>query len=273
MLDSVLIKKICDFVYVKPRSVQEIATHIEKNWRTADSYVEKIILEQGTLAIKTFREGSRGALKIVYWNNVDKIHSTDFQERLFKRIESARSKNDFSPFDIYQYVDVSKRSAFLEEQTEYSITEKQNLVNSLLSAEKQVLIFSGNLSWAHAAQDKKKIIDIFEEMAKRGVSIKILCNVDLESIDNISRMLEINEKIGKEMIEIRHANQPLRTFIIDSKLARFKEIKKSKLFIFYEITDEEWIEWLQKVFWNMFKTSIIASKRITDLKSIEKIKK
>ncbi|MFA5796874.1 MAG: hypothetical protein WC916_02440 [Candidatus Woesearchaeota archaeon] len=282
MLDSKTTKKILDFIYVKPRSIQEVAFHIAKNWRTADSYVDRIIKEQGVLACRIFREGTRGALKIVYWNNIEKIHSSDFQERLYKRIEAAQTKEDFSPFDIYQYVDEKKRSAFLEEQSEYTITEKQNLVQSLRSAQKQVLIFSGNLSWAHASQGRRKIIDIFEELASRNVSIKILCRVDLESIQNIERMLEINHKTRKEMIEIRHSKQPFRAFIIDDTLVRFKEMKqakpksgaeKSALYIFYDIRDEEWVEWLSKVFWNMFRTSISGLKRMSDLRSIEKIRK
>jgi hypothetical protein len=288
MLDSKLIKKICDFVYIKPRSIQEIAFHIEKNWRTADSYVNKIITEQGNLAIRNFREGSRGALKIVYWNNIEKIHSNDFQERLFKKIEIAKNRSDFSPFDIYQYVDKTKRHAFLEEQSEYTITSKQDLVTAMQSSEKQLLIFSGNLSWVNAIQDKKKIIDVFEELSNRNVSIKVLCQVNLESIKNIQKLLELNNKLNKNTIEIRHCEQPFRAFIIDNKLARFKESRKvtndildntnsknmtiKKAYIFYEITDEEWILWIQKVFWNLFRTSIDAKNRIKDIESIEKIK-
>ena len=284
MLDSKTTKKISDFVYVKPRSIQEIAQHIQKNWRTADSYVKRIIKEQGILAIRTFREGTRGALKIVFWNNIEKIHSSDFQERLFKKIESSRDKMDFSPFDIYQYVSDDKRYAFLEEQSEYTITQKQNLVNVLRSAKNQVLLFSGNLSWVNASQGKTKISDIFEEIAEKNILIKVLCRVDLESMKNIQKMLQINYKIKKEMIEIRHAEQPFRAFVIDDKLVRFKEIKqyeeqkteKSKkekrTHIFYEIMDEEWIEWIQKVFWNLFRTSIAAEKRLQDIETIEKIK-
>jgi hypothetical protein len=285
MLDSKLIKKICDFIYVKPRSIQEIAFHIQKNWRTADAYVDKIIKEQGTLSVRTFREGSRGALKIVYWNNIEKIHSNDFQERLFKKIESSRGKNDFSPFDIYQYVDKDKRKAFLEQQSEYTITSKQDLVGAMRKAEKQLLIFSGNLSWVNAIQDKKKIIDIFEELADRNVSIKVLCQVNLESIKNIEKLLELNHKLHKNNIEIRHCEQPFRAFVIDNNFARFKESRNIESlknhtktstsytsYIFYEISDEEWIEWIEKVFWNQFRTSISAENRIKDIESIEKIK-
>ena len=280
MLDSKLIKKICDFIYVKPRSIQEIAMHIQKNWRTADSYVDKIIKEQGNLSVRTFREGSRGALKIVYWNNVEKIHSNDFQERLFKKIEIAKDKKDFSPFDIYQYVDANKRRAFLEQQSEYTITAKQDLISAMRQTEKQLLIFSGNLSWVNAVQDKKKIIDIFEELANRNISIKVLCQVNLESIKNIEKLLELNHKLHKNNIEIRHCEQPFRAFAVDNTFVRFKESRniessshhETKTYIFYEISDEEWIEWIQKVFWNLFRTSISAENRIKDIESIEKIK-
>ncbi|MFA5084403.1 MAG: hypothetical protein WC475_03455, partial [Candidatus Paceibacterota bacterium] len=86
MLRSQEIKKIEDFVYVKPRSVQEIAEHIGKNWRTADRYIEDIVKNFGTLAIRVFREGTRGALKIVYWASAEKISSSVFQERLENKI-------------------------------------------------------------------------------------------------------------------------------------------------------------------------------------------
>jgi hypothetical protein len=281
MLDSATIKKISDFVYLKPRSIQEIAFHIQKNWRTADSYVDRISKEQGILAIRTFREGTRGALKIVFWNNIEKIHSSDFQERLYKRIEIARDKKDFSPFDIYQYVDEKKRYAFLEKQSEYTITSKQNLVGELRKTEKQLLIFSGNLSWVNALQGKNRIIDIFEDLADNNVSIKVLCEVDLESMKNIQKMLEINNKIGKEMVEIRHCLQPFRAFVVDNSFVRFKEIKyadhrhqkkRMHTYIFYDIRAEDWVEWIQKVFWNLFRTSIRAEKRLKDIESIEKIK-
>lgn len=294
MLDTKLIKKICDFIYIKPRSVQEVAFHIDKNWRTADSYVERIITQQGTLCTRTFREGSRGALKIVYWNNVEKISSNDFQDKLFKRIEAARTPKEFSPFDIYQHVDEKNRQAFLEEQSEYTITSKQDLVGAMRSCEKQLIIFSGNLSWVNAIQGKTRIIDVFEELSKRNVSIKIICQVNLESLKNIKRLLELNSKQHRNNIEIKHNEQPFRAFIVDGKFARFKELRRRGIeenskkssgthdkndrnsnkdnYIFYEISDEEWIDWLKKVFWNLFTASIGAEQRIKDIESIEKIR-
>ena len=88
MLDKKTIKKINDFVFSKPRTIQEIAELIGKNWRTADSYVNKIA-EEGTIAVRTFRGGTKGALKIVYWN-INPVQISSFQERLMKQIEAGR---------------------------------------------------------------------------------------------------------------------------------------------------------------------------------------
>lgn len=278
MLDTKTIKQINDFVYVKPRTMQEIAHLLQKNWRTANSYVEKIEKETGSISTRTFREGTRGALKIVYWNNVEKIHSSEFQEKLFRKIEAGKKTEDFSPFDIYQYVDENKRNVSSEMVDDESKTRIQDFVNALRSAQSQVLFFSGNASFINLPYGKKKIIDLIEELAKNKISIKVLTRIELPGLDNIKELTAINDRIGKEAIEIRHCEQPLRVTIIDNKLARLKEIKlpdkykegelKKKTFIFYEIYDEEWIEWLQKVFWNLFRTAIPAKKRLDGLKAI-----
>jgi len=60
MLNRQLIDKIEQFVYQKPRSIQEIAFLIDKNWRTADRYIIEIEKEYGTLATRIFRKGTRG---------------------------------------------------------------------------------------------------------------------------------------------------------------------------------------------------------------------
>jgi hypothetical protein len=282
MLTQQLIKQINDFVYTKPRTIDEISVHIDKNWRTANSYVERIAEQQGTLSIRTFREGTRGALKIVFWNNIERIHSSSLQERLYKQIESGRRKNDFTPSEIYQYVDEKKKNALIMNHEEY--TSKSNLndfANFLRTAEKQVLFFSGNLTWSNLDYQDKKILEIVEELAKQGVSIKILTRVELPGLESIKNILAINDRIGRQAIEIRHCFQPLRATIIDSKSARFKEIMtavdypKEELgkdaYLLYEILDEEWIQWLQKVFWNLFRTSIDANKRIKEIEAIKKI--
>src|SRR3989344_2357512 len=108
-MDSTIVKKIEDFVYSKPRAIQEIAQHIGKNWRTADRYVSYIEKEFGTLAVRVFREGTRGALKIVYSASIEKASSSIFQEKLEEEITNARWKEDFSAFDIFQYVQNNKK--------------------------------------------------------------------------------------------------------------------------------------------------------------------
>jgi len=281
VLNKEIEKKITEFVYLKPRTVQEVAFLIQKNWRTADSYVEKIGTETGMISSRTFRGGTRGALKVVFWNNVEKIHSSQFQERLFRQIESAKNKEDFSPLDIYQYVPDEKKKAFSEVVEDESISKEQNLKGLFTKAEEQILYFAGNMSFLEMKEKKKNILGMIEEAAKRGVSIKVLARIDITALENFKRMMEINHKIGREAIEIRHANQPLRGFIIDDKEIRLKEEKlpqnykkselKQKTRIFYEIYDEEWVEWLQKVFWNIFRTSIDAKQRVRDIEKIEKL--
>ncbi|MBN2459004.1 hypothetical protein JXB28_01865 [Candidatus Woesearchaeota archaeon] len=281
VLNKDIEKKITEFVYIRPRTIQEIAFLIQKNWRTADSYVEKIGTETGAIGTRTFRGGTRGALKIVYWNNTEKIHSSQFQERLFKQIESAKGKEDFSPLDIYQYVDANKKKAFSEVVEEESVATKQNLAALFAKAESQILYFAGNMSFLEMKEKKKNILEHIEEAARRGVSFKVLARIDITSLENFKRIMAINHKIGREAIEIRHASQPLRGFIIDDKEIRLKEEKnprdykkselKHKTRIFYEVYDEEWVGWLQKVFWNIFRTSIDAKQRIKDLEAVQKL--
>ncbi|MEM4703028.1 MAG: hypothetical protein QXP53_00895 [Candidatus Pacearchaeota archaeon] len=281
MLTPEIAKKINDFVYVKPRTIDEIANHIKKNWRTANRYVESIQKHQGNLAVRVFREGTRGALKIVYWANIENIHSTSLQERLFRKIEIGRTKEDFSPSEIYQYVNKNKKR--LSAHTYASYVSKKNFddfCSFLRGAQKQISFFSGNLTWSNMAYHDKKILQIVEELAKKNVIIKILTRVELAGIDNIKNILSINSKIGKEMVEVRHCYQPLRATIVDNKSARFKEILKKQdyakgelkedTYLLYEILDKEWVEWLQKIFWNLFNASISAEKRIEELEIIKR---
>src|SRR3989344_4027026 len=105
---------ILSLIQQKPRTIQEIAENIGKNWRTADRYVELIAQESGLIATRIFREGSRGALKVVYWNALEKTKGSAYQERLMQKIVQGLRKEDFSPLDIYQFVDSSNRKAFIK---------------------------------------------------------------------------------------------------------------------------------------------------------------
>ncbi|MBI4158813.1 hypothetical protein HY500_00975 [Candidatus Woesearchaeota archaeon] len=226
MLDTEAIKKIEDFVYLKPRSVQEIAKQIKKSWRTADRYVHEIEKEHGTLTTRIFREGTRGALKIVYWTSIENVHNSTFQEKLAKDIETFKNKEAFSAFDIYQHIDEKNKNASLEQIEEEAKTNLEELRAYLEKVNNQLLVFSGNLSWINLKNTKTDVFKVIEDLIKKKVSIKILCRVDITSKRTIEKLLDLNFKYGAEIIEIRHREQPLRALIIDNKILRLKEVKE-----------------------------------------------
>jgi len=280
-LTEPLRKKITDFVRKKPRTIQEISEHIKKNWRTAERYVEKIKQESGFIDSRIFRAGTRGALKIVFWNFIDDIHSTSFQDELLHDIMHGKRRPDFSPFDVYQYIDPQKRKLYFDRSgidPEIEITKEQDLVGFMKSAEKQIIVFSGNLSWINAKQEGKEMLEIVRELAKKGILFKIIARVSIIGMENVKKLLAINKEIGKDLIEIRHRYQPMRGMVIDNKIVRFKEMRdpshyklgelKEKTGIFYEIYDQDWIEWLQKVFWKMYSTALPAEKRLKEMEII-----
>ncbi len=279
MLNSEIIKQIENFVYSKPRSIQEIAQYIHKNWRTADRYISEIEKEFGTLSTRVFREGTRGALKIVYWSSVEKASSNTFQERLEQEIIQGRGKEDFSAFDIFQYISSNKKEAYIREgKNESSLGSLYKFKDLLLETKKRILFFSGNLSFINYIDGKIDIFEVIENLVKKGISIKVVCRVDIAGRENIERLLSLNNKYGKELIEIRHREQPLRVTVIDNKLFNLKEIKEptlrikelnKKTYIFYTIKDKEWTEWITKIFWKMFSSSISAEKRIQEMNKLK----
>jgi len=279
MLTKEVIQKINEFVYSKPRNINEIAKLINVNWRTANRYVEKISKEEGTITTRIFREGTPGALKIVFWNNIEKLHASEIQERLFKQIEFGKRKEDFSPSEIFQFVDKRKKALKTMNTKQYNSNSNfKNFIDSLKDAKRQILFFSGNLTFSNYAYHDKTIQSVIEELGKEKISSKILTRVELAGIKNIENVLSINKRIGYDAVEVRHCYQPLRTTIVDDKVAIFKEVfdpknyekgeLKQKLYILYYIYDEDWIEWLQKVFWYLFRGSIDARERIEGLKLI-----
>lgn len=277
MLDNNTIKKIEDFVYAKPRSIQEIAEYIGKNWRTADRHIQQIEKDFGTIAIRIFRKGTRGALKIVYWASIEKVSHSVFQEILEEDIMYARRKEDFSAFDIFQHIPEKNKKTTIEKKANEDSTNLKEYAELLEKTQKQLLIFSGNLSLINL---KKGEIDIFkslEKLIKKGVKVKIICRVDIGGKENIEKLLSLNFKYGKENIEIRHKEQPLRAFISDNKFFRIKEIKESTgkikeldktIFIFYTIKNKEWTEWLSRIFWKIFNKSIDSNKRLQEINKI-----
>jgi len=277
MLNADVIKKIEDFVYNKPRSIQEIAQHLGKNWRTADRYVTEISEEFGTISSRVFREGTRGALKIVYWSSVEKVSHSVFQEKLEQEIFSLKTKEQFSGFDIYQHVPDKDKKILIESELNENTLDLKELKELLEKAEKQVLIFSGNLSLINLKNKNFDMMKILEDLVKRNIRIKIIGRVDIIGIENVEQILSLNFKHGKENIEMHHREQPVRAFVIDNKVIRIKEIKEptgktkelnKKIFIFYTIKNKEWAEWLSKIFFKMFSQSVDANKRLEELKKM-----
>ena len=275
MLNSKIVEKIENFVEIKPRSVQEIAQELNKNWRTVDRYISQIKEEFGTIETRIFREGTRGALKIVYFANSEKISSTIFQERLEKEILLRRTKEEFSAFEIFQYVQDNKKEVFLKKaEDEKGTRDLDKFFKILLNAQKQVLFFSGNLSFLNIKNNNQSFFDIIEKLVEKDIKIKVLCRVDVVGRQNIEKLLSLNFKHKKELIQIRHREHPLRATIIDDKIMDLKEIKEptgkikeldKKIFIFYTIIDKKWIEWATKIFWKMFNESISAEKRLEQI--------
>ncbi len=278
MLDTEVIKKIEDFVCLKPRSVQEIAEHTGKNWRTADRYIQEIEKNFGTISTRVFREGTRGALKIAFWASVEKIKGSVFQEQLEQQIMAGRTKYDFSGFDIFQHVSEKHKTAWIKEGEDESKAGRLNEFKELLlQAKKQILFFSGNLSFINFDDGKTNVFKVLDELAGKGITMKVVCRVDVGGKENIEKLLSLNFKYGKEVVEIRHREQPLRVSVIDNKIINLKEVKEptgrkkelgTKTFIFYTINDKEWTEWITRIFWKMFSGSISAGKRIEEIKKV-----
>jgi hypothetical protein len=272
MLNQETIKKIEDFVYGKPRSIQEIAQYLKKNWRTVDRYIKEIKENFGTLDTRTFREGTRGALKVVYWASIEKVSNSSIQKALEKEIYEGKTKYDFSPFDIFQNIsDKNKEATVQYSKEENNIKEMVQILNN---TKKQLLMFSGNLSFINF----QEVFQEIEELVKKEISIKVICRVDLAGKENIEKLLSLNFKHNKEIIEIRHREQPIRGFISDNKISRIKEVKdptnkenelSTKARIYYTLKDKEWSKWLSKIFWNMFSASISADKRIREMNKLK----
>jgi hypothetical protein len=266
---------ILKFVKKEPRTVQEISKLIGRSWVTTDSYLKRIKDETGLIEIKTFRKGSQAALKIVFYNSADSVIGDALRDELYSKIRSARMKKDFDFLDIFQLIQDKKKKSFLVASDK--IERSRDLVTLLRRAESSVFIFSGNLSFINLSEGNVKILSVIEELLERKVHIKILCRINLASISNAAKIRGLMGRYP-EFIELRHCYQPLRGFIIDDKIARFKQEEDSKAYrqdelssdviIYYEFYDADWIAWLEKVFWNIFRVSSDCEVRMKELKKL-----
>jgi len=279
MLNQKTIQQIEKLLSIEPRSINEIAEKLNKNWRTIDRYVKQIEEEYGTIETKTFRGGTRGALKIAFLSTPEKISETKFQEELEHQILTLRRKEEFSGFDIYQHISDKHKKVTIEEEETESKTNLKELNDILNRTKKELKVFSGNLSWINNKNKEINLFETLEKLIQKNIRVKILCRVDLDGLENVKKVLGLNYKYGKDLIEIRHKEHPIRSFIIDDKMIRMKDIKepskkikelKKRIYLFYTIKDKDWTEWLGKIFTKMFNTSIGSEKRLKELESILK---
>ena len=269
-------KRILSFVKKEPRMIQDIAKHIQKTWVTADSYVQKIQKKTGLLATKVFRGGTQGAVKVVYYNSGESASADDLRKTLYDKIRLGRQKEDFDPLDIYQYIPSNKKKATLQRKQEDNNVYLQ-FHNFLKSAESEIQVFAGNNSWITMKEGKTPTSIIIEQLLKRGVTIRILCRIDLTALETLNTIIPLTKKYSA-LIEVRHAQQPLRGFIIDDKKVRLKDTKEASMYkpgevkgtikVVYEWTDEEWTQWLQQVFWNLWKEAPTLQQRKEELEKI-----
>jgi len=156
----------------------------------------------------------------------------------------------------------------------------QSLAPYFESAEKEISIFAGNLSFIHLKHNKKTIFDHIKKCVNKKIHIKIITDINLVDLDNIEKCLSINAGLKEPLLKIRHGITPLRAYIFDNTIVKLGEIMaefrkqgqiKEIIAVYYEIREEAWIEWVQKLFWKKFQNSIPSRKRIDDLRTISKL--
>ena len=276
-LNAEIRQTILSFVRKEPRTIQDIALYIKKSWVTADRYVEKIIEETGLIQLKIFRGGTRGALKIVYWNYEESASVSELHEELYDRIKVGRAKTDFDPLSIFEHIPQEKKRAQSELITDTRVQHMLGLSAALKQTSESLLFFSGNLSWLQLKEGKTSLLSVVEELLARGVHIKIICRVDIGTRRNLEKLKPLLNTYG-HLLELRHKSQPLRGFIRDGNFVRLKEEKKvsdykeSELHgdvrIIYEFWDDAWTQWLTQVFWNVYRKASNMESRMKELEAI-----
>ncbi|MCD6398295.1 MAG: hypothetical protein J7L08_00035 [Candidatus Aenigmarchaeota archaeon] len=68
---------------------------------------------------------------------------------------------------------------------------------------------------------------------------------------------------------------------MDNKFVQLKEIKdpkdyekeelSKKTYIFYEIYDKEWVNWLRDVFYKLYRSAVPAQDRLKNMETIQNI--
>ncbi len=261
------VDRVIDFIRKEPRTVQDVALFIGRSWVTSDSYLEQIRTETGLIGIKTFRKGTQGAIKVAYYSHPDSLPQDELRSNILRQIQLGKRKHDFDFMELFQFVPDSGKRSFADQNS------SALLKRCLSSAESSVMIFSGNLSFL----SDDRLLEEMGLLLKRKVKVRILIRVNMASLGNIGLLTPLLQKYHG-LIEVRHRYHPLRGIIIDDRLAVFRseeskdfykenELDRDSL-IFYEIYDREWIDFLQKVFWNLFRPSISMAERVKELERI-----
>lgn len=247
------------FVQQEPCTVQDVATQLGVSWVTAERYVKQVEQETGEVRMKVFREGTRGALKLVYHATSESVAKDEIEKELYKRIRAGRFKHHFDFMDVYQHVPENKKSARLHKHNEL-----HGVTSLIRTAQEHVLIFSGNLSLVHTSDDQGRVLDALTQALERGVHIKILCRVNPATVSNLSGLRELFTKYSSQL-QVRHAYTPLRGILVDNARARFKDIHDPEIYrsgelektltVFYEVQDIQWVSWLARVFFNVWRSS------------------
>lgn len=270
-------ERLIGFIKEQPRSIKEVSDFLGKSWGGTESHLKRIRDRTGLIDIKIFRKGSHGALKVVYYTSHEISQADELRKHLFDLIKAGREKDDFDFLEVYQFVDDEKKSARIRNMGGENDFCDKELMKRLKNTKKSLLCFSGNLSFLTMEDGGESICDIFEQLLRKKVHIRILMRVTIPSLKNLDIMRHLMRKFP-DLLEIRHSFQPLRGFIFDDEIARFKFEEEpenyragelsQKVSIMYELQDEAWVLWLQNVFWNIYRNSIDHKKRVGEMNRI-----
>jgi hypothetical protein len=269
-------EELLQFVRAEPRTVQEIGHRFGIAWLTAEKAVLALRERTGLVSMKTLRKGSHAALKIVYATSTDSPASDLIRSQLAAQIKSARFKHHFDFMEVYQFAPSEKKRAALEHPkvtSEYT----DEMLSFIAQAERTVLVFSGNASFVTARTAKHSFLGVIEKLLTRGVNVRIVCRVTLGSEKNLAKLKPLIAAYPL-LLEVRHAYQPLRGFVVDEARAFMKDDERPDAYkdgelhegmrIRYELWDASWTEWLASVFWNTWRTSIDAASRLRELEAL-----
>lgn len=269
--------RILSAVRSEPRTIAELARILSASWVTAQRYVGRMIDEGEPLGIKRLREGTRGGVNIVFRKAA--LESDPKRSLLAERIISGRHRVDFSPLDLLDLVPRDRWTADrIDRYSENDALVYDRIRADLERASDRIVIFSGNLSFAALERSGVSLRDVLEARAREGVRVSIVCRVELPGLAMIRDVLAINDAVGAEQVRMRVVSQPLRGTVIDGRSAvftehlepsRYREGELSKdTALVYRLQDEDWIAWLEEVFWRLFRGAVAADRRIASLEQV-----